>query len=335
MKQFIVISICLLLSVSSLGQDIHLSQFYHSPLLTNPALTGKHEGTMRFVANNRQQWRSVTVPFNTFAISAESNRIFKKKNITAGLSIMNDKAGDSNLNTFQVNLSSAFVFAVNADSSAQVRIGAQTGFSQRKIDLSDLRFNEQYNGFAFDPILPNLENVANLKASFANVNLGLDFDKQMDDRHRYGVGVSVFNLTNPEYNFLGDNTSKLESRLSTQGYYHRDIAKDWDVIVSYQGMWQGKFQEQVAGAMFKRIWHDSKILKRAGYVGGFMRLRDSGYILVGMDYDDWKFGLSYDINYSPLNVASNYRGGLELSVIYLLDIFNETIKPHRACPDFI
>ncbi|MFT4986695.1 MAG: type IX secretion system PorP/SprF family membrane protein [Glaciecola sp.] len=335
MKHFLSILFVLFFAHVCIAQDVHLSQYYHSPLLTNPALTGKHRQTIRLVMNQRQQWKSVTVPFTTFALSAETNRISTKKNISAGFSITNDKAGDSKLNTFQVNLSSAFVFSVNPDSSAMVRLGAQTGFTQKKIDFSDLRFDEQYNGFAFDPSLPNFEDQSNLKTSFANLNLGLDFDKEIDSRRGYGMGIGVFNLLNPAYNFLGDTQSKLENRLSTQAHYHQDIAKDWDIILSAQGMWQGSFREQIIGAMFKKIWRDDNILNRAGYIGAFMRVKDSGSLLLAMDYDDWKFGVSYDFNYSPLNVASRYRGGLELSVIYLIDIFNETIKPHRACPDFI
>jgi len=306
-----------------------------SDVITNPALTGKHRGTMRFTANQRQQWKSVTVPFNTFAFSAETNRIAQNKNISAGLSILNDKAGDSKLNTLQINLSSAYVFSVNADSSAQVRLGVQTGFSQKKIDFTDLRFDEQYNGFAFDPSLPNFENAQNLKSNVVNLNLGLDFNKVVRDRQSYGVGISLFNLLKPTVSFLGENDSRLSERLSLQGFYHQDISKDLDIILSSQAMWQGTFREQIAGVQLKKIWHDNKVIRRAGYIGTFMRVKDSGYLLLAMDYDDWKFGVSYDFNYSPLNVASRYRGGLELSVIYILDIFNEKIKAHRACPDFI
>jgi len=335
MRKLVTIIFGLFIAASGWSQDVHLSQYYHSPLITNPALTGKHDGTLRFVANQRQQWKSVTVPFNTFAVSAESNRIFQNDRISAGLSAMNDKAGDSKLNAFQVNLSSAFVFAVNQDSSAQVRLGFQTGFTQKKIDFTDLRFDEQYNGFAFDPSLPNFENAQNLRSTAVNFNLGLDFNKQVRERQSYGLGVSVFNLLKPEVSFLGETDSRLNERLSLQGFYHQDISKDLDIILSSQAMWQGSFREQIAGVMVKKIWQDNKVVKRAGYLGTFMRVKDSGYLLLAMDYDDWKFGVSYDFNYSPLNVASRYRGGLELSVIYILDIFNEKIKPHRACPDFI
>jgi len=264
MRVFFTVISCLFFIGFSQGQDIHLSQFYHADVITNPALTGKHRGTMRFTANQRQQWKSVTVPFNTFAFSAETNRIAQNKNISAGLSILNDKAGDSKLNTLQINLSSAYVFSVNADSSAQVRLGVQTGFSQKKIDFTDLRFDEQYNGFAFDPSLPNFENAQNLKSNVVNLNLGLDFNKVVRDRQSYGVGISLFNLLKPTVSFLGENDSRLSERLSLQGFYHQDISKDLDIILSSQAMWQGTFREQIAGVQLKKIWHDNKVIRRAG-----------------------------------------------------------------------
>ncbi|MCB0576411.1 MAG: type IX secretion system membrane protein PorP/SprF, partial [Saprospiraceae bacterium] len=50
----------LVLLVSNLSaQDIHFTQFYMSPLTTNPAMSGKFEGTVRIGGIYRGQWASV------------------------------------------------------------------------------------------------------------------------------------------------------------------------------------------------------------------------------------------------------------------------------------
>src|SRR5688572_7489373 len=50
-------------------QDLHLSQFFNSPLTTNPANTGFiPDGDFRLGINYRNQWSSImTVPYKTMS----------------------------------------------------------------------------------------------------------------------------------------------------------------------------------------------------------------------------------------------------------------------------
>ena len=52
------------------GQDIHFSQFNETPVILNPALCGTAYDT-RIVANYKNQWASVTSPYQTYGISVE------------------------------------------------------------------------------------------------------------------------------------------------------------------------------------------------------------------------------------------------------------------------
>ena len=148
----IVSIICLffLCSFTSAGlqaQDIHFSQFYMSPMSLNPAMTGDMDVEYRFAANQRTQWKSVTSnPYSTFSISAESAGTFDLASLGTSLYILNDKAGDGTLNTFALNLGTSYGLALNLDSSSYLRGGIQLGFTQRSIDFSGFRFDEQYNG---------------------------------------------------------------------------------------------------------------------------------------------------------------------------------------------
>ena len=51
-------------------------------------------------------------------------------------------------------------------------------------------------------------------------------------------------------------------------------------------------------------------------IGGYYRLKDAFVFVVGVGFMNFSMGISYDINLSSLNTASNYKGGLELSLIY-------------------
>ena len=72
MKSRIIILVGILnfcFAVSGKAQDLHFSQFFNSPLTTNPANTGFiPEGDYRLGVNFRNQWSSVmTLPYKTMS----------------------------------------------------------------------------------------------------------------------------------------------------------------------------------------------------------------------------------------------------------------------------
>ena len=82
-KKRSLFTLALLISVisNSWGQDIHFSQFYAAPHTLNPALTGSFDGDWRFAGNYRNQWKSVTEPFKTLALSADANEFNDLENV--------------------------------------------------------------------------------------------------------------------------------------------------------------------------------------------------------------------------------------------------------------
>ena len=89
MKRIYYLLIFVCLSQSAFVQDMHWSQFNDNPIFQNPANSGKFQGDYRFHANYKDQWRSVTVPFTTLSLSADT-RFEKKKEIGLGLLFVND-----------------------------------------------------------------------------------------------------------------------------------------------------------------------------------------------------------------------------------------------------
>ncbi|MCB9179736.1 MAG: type IX secretion system membrane protein PorP/SprF, partial [Flavobacteriales bacterium] len=54
------------------AQDIHFSQFFHTPLANGPGSIGAFDGDYRINGIYRQQWRSVTRPYRTFGLGADA-----------------------------------------------------------------------------------------------------------------------------------------------------------------------------------------------------------------------------------------------------------------------
>src|SRR3954466_284918 len=53
--------------------DIHFSQFYETSILRNPAVTGVFEDDYKLGAYYRSQWNSISNPYITALISAETH----------------------------------------------------------------------------------------------------------------------------------------------------------------------------------------------------------------------------------------------------------------------
>jgi type IX secretion system PorP/SprF family membrane protein len=317
------------------SQDIHFSQFDMAPMNLNPALAGQFDGDYRFIGNQRTQWRSVTIPYATIGGSVDSRNFNQIAGLGTGLSIYQDKAGDSRLSTLQVNLAGSFLFNVSQDSIQSFSAGVQLGFTSRKIDYSDLQYDNQWNGFAYDPNLDPNEQYTRDARTYANVNVGMAYFYQPERRKSFTAGLSIFNLNTPKQSFYDDSSIKLDPRVVIHVSGEIPVSENINVLPAFEFQLQGKFVETIIGGSGKYVMLDEAGLYRTIFGGFYYRAKDAGYIVAGMDYDAWRVGLSYDINLSNLKPASNGKGGFEISVVYILKKFRAMEINRRICPDFL
>ena len=71
-------------------------------------------------------------------------------------------------------------------------------------------------------------------------------------------------------------------------------------------------------------------------VGGFYRSNDAVVPVVRLDYMKFGLGMSYDINISHLKAASQFRGGLEVTLSYrsYLNMMNTALNKVRCVVPF-
>lgn len=331
----ILATILVLLPCFLWGQDIHFSQFDIAPMNLNPALAGQFDGDYRFIGNQRTQWRSVTVPYSTIGGSVDARNFNQVAGLGTGLSIYQDKAGDSRLSTLQVNLAGSFIFNVSKDSLQSFSAGVHLGITSRKIDYSDLQYDNQWNGFSYDPGLNPNEPYTRDARTYANLNVGMAYFYQPERRKSLTAGISIFNLNTPKQSFYDDDAIKLDPRVVMHVGGEIPVSEDVNVLPALQFQLQGKFVETIIGGTGKYVLLDEAGLYRTIFGGLYYRTKDAGYLLAGMDYDAWRVGISYDINLSDLKPASNRKGGLEISVVYILKKFRAMDINRRICPDFL
>jgi len=75
---------------------------------------------------------------------------------------------------------------------------------------------------------------------------------------------------------------------------------------------------------------DDQMTLRFG-VGG--RLSDAAEVLLGLDWNDTRVALSYDVNLSQYQTATNTVGGFELAISHIFKVYKKpVVNPAILCP---
>ncbi len=332
MKKLFLISIVFILSANCFAQDIHFSQYSQAPLIFNPALTAAFNGDIRVLVNYKDQWRSIGIPYKTYAFSYDM-ALFKKKwknsYLGAGLFAFNDKAGDAELGTTQISLSLSGIVPLNINH--KVSAGLQGSFAQRSLSNTSLRWGNQYNGNVFDPALSSGEINNDFNTFyFGDFSAGILWNYQKvetnivaKDQLIANAGAALFKINKPEQKFYSYTAENLYSRLVLHadmyiGLKYSNIA----VLPSILFIKQGLSTEFNFGGMLRYMIREESrytgIIKESAVLFGcYYRLGDALIPSFMFEIANFAFGISYDINISSLKVASGGRGGIEISLRYI------------------
>jgi type IX secretion system PorP/SprF family membrane protein len=324
----LILSISVIICSVVFGQDIHFSQFQTQPLTQNPALVGVK---FDFAANvnYKDQWRQIGSPYKTFGASIDTKinkQAIDKGFFAVGVNFISDKAGDSRMGTVQGNI--ALAYHLKLAKHQTLGLGLMAGFAQRSVDYNFLTWGNQFDGTNYNPDMTAGENYGVNSFTHSDFAAGLVYNYNNKDGHinvtdnhdlKFNVGFSVYHLSRPKYSFLGAN-----HRLYLKFVLHADALIS---IADTRYAWmpgvmvysQGKAKELLIGSMLRiKLQQDSKYTgKKHGSaisIGGYLRARDAFMSMVLLEFHQFAMGISYDINISELNQATNSKGGLELTL---------------------
>ena len=329
-----IVAFCLLLLATNVAaQDIHWSQFNDNQIFQNPGNAGQFNGDIRFIGNYRDQWRSVTVPFNTFSVSVDS-KLRSKPEFGYGFLLFHDVVGDGNFKTIEVQANASYLLKLTSDSMHTIRPGINLGMNHRQINFNNFYFDNQFDGVAFNPNAATGEVLQSDRFTNFSIGLGSIYQYYKNDRFNFTGGIGVYNLNRPNQGFYTDVIQR-DIRFNFFGKGIYKLNYDWDLVPGINVGIQGKYREIVLGSSVKYTLVNRNGEYRAVYGGLFYRNKDAAYLSAGFDYQSWFVGVSYDINFSKLVPASRVRGGLEIAVRYILHRFKPKKIVHRICPDYI
>lgn len=337
----LAICACTITGVQGLfAQDIHLSQFPETPILRNPALIGIFNGDIRVQAVYRNQWNSVTIPYQTGALSAELKFPVGRGEdfLTTGLQFTYDRAGTARLQAVQVLPAINYHKSLSQTRNMFLSLGFMGGMVQRQFDPSHLTFNNQYTNGRFDPSAPTGEEgrLAIRGYTYLDAGVGMSFNSTIGEDINYFIGAALFHFTRPRVSFYKDESIQLDPKISLNAGITVPLSERVKVIGQYNQLHQGSYNEFIGGALVGYALLDRGLESSHGIYGGvFVRWNDAVIPNFRLDMGAYEIGLSYDANISRLKTASQSFGGFEISLVFkdFLNSRNSTLESVH-CPRF-
>jgi type IX secretion system PorP/SprF family membrane protein len=317
---------------NALAQDPIFSQWYASPLQTNPAFAGTNQAP--FVAlNYRMQYPQFNngAAYSTFAASYD--QALNRSNSSFGLSFMTDDAGQGILR--KTYASAIYSYKVNINDETAVKIGVEAGLISSNLDWNKLIFLDQ-----IDPISgprnpdgslrPTQETRPDLtNRALFDISTGLLLYSS-----GFHVGLSAKHMATPDESFLKATNQNLRIglpvRWALHGGYEIVLQKGNKfrpttfITPSLLIVKQGDFAQFVAGAyggfgpIFGGVWYRHALSNP-----------ESTIFTVGYRHDFLKIGYSYDFPIGPLGTRTG--GSHEISVTINVDPYARKKKDLNDC----
>ncbi|WP_143305003.1 PorP/SprF family type IX secretion system membrane protein [Chitinophaga vietnamensis] len=319
MKQIVKLTagliVLLTAAMNGAAQDLHFSQFFNSPLTTNPANTGFiPDGNYRLGINFRDQWASVPVPYRTMSAFGDA-QLFRDKLtygwVGIGAVVLRDVAGSGNLSSTKGYASIAYHQLLGQ--SSLLSLGFNAGSANKRVDITKLTFGDQWNGKFFDAAVPTAEPFAQTSINYFDLQVGMNYAYFPTDNIYINAGASVQHVNTPRETFYaGDN--KVPRRFI--GFLNASLKMSDKVIINPAAYYtkQANTSEFMVG--LNAAYNLSGDGQKQGFGGIYYRGADAAVFLVGYQISNVKMMFSYDVTTSSLASANSRRGAYEIGIIY-------------------
>jgi type IX secretion system PorP/SprF family membrane protein len=322
------------------AQDLHFSQWFNSPLSTNPANTGFiPDADFRLGANYRNQWSAImNVPYKTMSIWGDA-QVFRDRIESGWLGlggmILRDVAGSGGLTSTKVYASAAYHQMLGV--AHLLSAGFNVGWSNKRINQSALKFPDQFDGEFFDSNLPTSVMLDRPNINYLDVQMGLNYAYFPTDYLYVNGGISAWHLNRPRESFFTTDPSGYDSRILPRynAFVNASYKFNDQVIINPMAYFssQAKSTELVAGA---NVQYNLSGDGESQLFGGlYLRPGDAVIPMIGFEWKAIKLFFTYDATNSSLKNYNGSRGAYEFALIHH-GFYNEYNGDRRQsmCPTF-
>ncbi len=320
MKNYFVI-LCIISSCLTqqtlFAQDLHFSQFFNNPLLTNPANTGFiPDADYRLGASYRNQYSNIMAqPYKTISIFGDA-QLFRNKIETGWMGIggviLRDVAGTGSLTSTKAYASIAYHQELGL--SSLITAGFNVGWANKRIDQSKLTYPDQFDGKFFDATQPTSVVLENNNINYFDLQAGMNYAYFPTENVYINAGYSIQHVNEPKETFFEDNSNdKISMRHIA---FLNGLFKVTDQVIINPNIYyttQAKASELVFGmnAAYNLSEHGEKQI-----IGGlYYRYGDAFIPMIGLELNNVRFTFSYDVTMSSLKNFNHSMGASEFNVL--------------------
>ena len=310
--------ICFCCTKKLFAQDLHFSQYFNSPLLTNPANTGfEPDADYRVGINYRNQWAGIlNNPYKTMSAWGDIqafNKKFENGWVGFGGVILKDVAGSGNLSSTKVYGSVAYHQLLGYKSLLSGGFGF--GVVNKSIDVSKLTFDDQWNGKFFDVTIPNNEPFSKTSVFYFDLSAGLNYALFLSDNAYVNMGVSANHINQPQESFFSNKIADTRVPVRFNAFLNGSfkLNSQWIINPNIYYSMQAKSSELVGGMNAHYNLSGDGDMQVLG--GLYYRAKDAVIPMVGVVVNTFTLTVSYDATNSSLGTYSQTQGAYELSIV--------------------
>ena len=350
MKTVYLLSLILFFSLTiGSAQDLHFTNYNFAPLHFSPAETGSFNGTIRVGGIIRDQFSSfITNAYQSQSLyidSPQSFGILKNDWIGLGLVFYNDSAGDIGFNNTGFLMSAAYHKSLHKKKFSVLSFGLQYGSVRRKVNNpNDAR--TEFGLLSGNTNSPDLLLLESLEENYNDLNIGIKYQNLKKDGSEFVVGISLMHILDPDFMGLVQNNT-IHKRFNAHSYGIIQAGKKVDIkcgfYYSNMGLFTKRFSTHNNMNLFTQLYFELTSKKKKKQkaktfelmTGLGYRFGDALQFFLGVNYERWEVGFSFDMTVSDAAVYTNNNGAIEFGLQHIVNVYKEPeIDNKILCPKF-
>lgn len=319
MKLTAILSILCISTFCSLrAQDPIFSQSNYVQETLNPGFSG-FEDEDRIYAGviSRMQWPNLDLKLTTqYAFINKSYDYGPGLGFGVGVNASWQFESFNNYSYYQLN--GNYAHRINLNGGWFFRPGIEVGVGNKSNRFRNLTLADQINintGY-INPVSIDPLRYDTINPYFMDFSAGMVFEKKEFYGNSYWFGVSVKHLNRPNISFVDGETVPLNIFYSIHGNYRFPFLMDDSILMTVNYMQQGPYNRLDVGSILQM----NQLLLGLTAATNPAKNDNSSHFLtsvnafIGLEYQELRFGFSYDINTSKIG---NTNGVYEFSLTYL------------------
>ena len=336
-KIFISAVVSFFLIKEGRAQDLHFSQFFNNPLLTNPANTGfMPDADYRLGASYRNQYSNImAVPYKTMSIFGDA-QVFRNRIETGWMGIggviLRDVAGTGSLTSTKAYASIAYHQMLGL--SSLLTAGFNIGWANKRIDQSKLTFPDQFDGKFFDGNQPTSVVLADNNISYFDMQVGMNYAYFPTQDIYINAGYSIHHVNSPKETFFEDDA---DNKISMRhiAFVNCIFKINDDVIINPNVYYTTQARASELELGLNGAYNLSGDGSKQIIAGLYYRYQDAVIPMIGLEINHIRFTFSYDVTTSSLKNFNNSFGAAEFNLLkegYYNEFSGD--KRQSLCPTF-